>query len=327
MRPCGGHRGQHQLGGDVAGGVDAGHRGAVDPVDDHGAALVGPDAQLLEAEAAGPRHLADGEQHVAALHGAAVLQVDHPAVADPLDLGGPGVLHRPQPPALEHVLDDHGGVVVLGGQDAVTADHEGHLGAEAQEGGGVLGPGGPGPDDHQVLGHLAQLVDVLAGQDDLAVGGRGVHAPGADRWRRGWRRPQPLHAPVGLAHLHGVGPDDPGPPQHHPRPVGHHLADVLGLGERQVVHPGHDGRQVDLVAGHLQAHHPLEVHPEAGRRLQRVERLRRGQQGLGRHAVPQHAGAAQPLVADDRDLGPQLGRDQGGLVAARSPPTITTRMC
>src|SRR5215218_2546872 len=104
-------------------------------------------------------------------------------------------------------------------------------------------------------------------------------------------------------------------------PVGQDLlADVLGLGQGQVAHPPHDRRQVDLVAGHLLALHALEVDPEAGSRLQGVERLSRGQQGLGRHAVPEHAGPAQPLVVDDRDLGPQVGRDQGSFVPTR-PPT------
>src|SRR4029450_3345919 len=165
-------------GGDVPGGVDAGHRGAADAVHDDGAAVVGPDAHRLKRAAGGLGPLPDGEQHVAALHGAPVLQVNDPAVADALDLGRPGVLQRPQAAALEHLLDDHGGVLVLGREDAVAADHEGHLGAEAQEGGGVLGPGGPGPHHHQVLGDLAQFVDVLAGEDDLAVGGGGVHAAG-----------------------------------------------------------------------------------------------------------------------------------------------------
>src|SRR4029453_8964215 len=49
----------------------------------------------------------------------------------------PGGLQRPQAPALEPLLDDHGGVLVLGREDAVTADDEGDLGAEAEEGGGV----------------------------------------------------------------------------------------------------------------------------------------------------------------------------------------------
>jgi hypothetical protein len=261
---------------------------------------------------------------VAALDGAPVLQVDDPAVADPLDPWPPGRLHRLEAPALEHVLDDQGGVLVLGREDPVAAADEGHLGAEAEERGGVLGPGRPGPHHHQVLGHLTELVHVLAGQDDLAVGGRGVHPPrvGPGGEQDGVALQPFHHLPAGpgvdVPYLDGVGVDDPPPAQHHPHPVGQDLlADVLGLGQGQVAHPGHDRRQVDLVPGHLQPGHPLEVHPEAGRRLQGVERLGRGQQGLGRDTVPQHAGPAQPLVVDHRDLGPEVGGDQGGLVAAR----------
>src|SRR4029450_2338979 len=326
---------QHQLGGDVPGGVDAGHRGAADPVDDHGAALVGLNADLLQAQALGLRDLADGEQHVAALHGLAVVEVDEAAVPDPLDLGRLGVLHRLQAPALEHVLDDQGGVLVVGRQDAAAADHEGHLGAEAEEGGGVLGSGGPGPDHHQVLGDLAELVDVLAGEDDLAVGGGGGHPA---RFGPGGEQDGIALDPLGGAarpyHLDGVGVGDPALAQHHPDPVLQDpLADVLGLGHGQVAHPAHDRGQVDLVAGDLPALHALEVDAQAGRDLQGVEGLGRGQQGLARDTVPQDTGPAQPLVADDRDIGPEVGRDQGGLVAARPPsddddphgPMVATR--
>ena len=90
---------------------------------------------------------------MAALNGLPVLQVDDAAVADPLDLGRPGVLHRLQASPLEHVLDDQGGVLVVGREDPVAADHEGDSGAEAQERGRVLGPGRPGPHHHRCSGN------------------------------------------------------------------------------------------------------------------------------------------------------------------------------
>ena len=41
-------------------------------------------------------------------------------------------------------------------------------------------------------------------------------------------------------------------------------------------------------------------------------------QGLGRHAVGEHAGPAEPVPLGQRDLGAELRGDQRGLVAARA---------
>src|SRR6266511_1727326 len=83
--------------------------------------------------------------------------------------------------------------------------------------------------------------------------------------------------------------------------------------------PLEDGVELHPGAGDAVALAGLEAHPELRRGLDGGERLRRGEQRLRRHAVPQHAGAAKPLVVDDRDLGPEVRRNQGGLVPSRPP--------
>src|SRR6266511_646261 len=83
--------------------------------------------------------------------------------------------------------------------------------------------------------------------------------------------------------------------------------------------PLEDGVELHPGAGDAVALAGLEAHPELRRGLDGGERLRRGEQRLRRHAVPQHAGAAKPLVVDDHDLGPEVRRNQGGLVPSRPP--------
>ena len=58
--------------------------------------------------------------------------------------------------------------------------------------------------------------------------------------------------------------------------------------------------------------------PQAVRRLHPAHGVGRHDQRLGRHAVPQHAVAAGPLVRDQRDVRLVLGRNKRRLVAGRA---------
>ena len=61
-----------------------------------------------------------------------------------------------------------------------------------------------------------------------------------------------------------------------------------------------------------------ELDAEPGRPVQRGHHPRGRDEGLGRHAVGEHAGPAEAVPLDDGDLGAELGGDQGRLVAARA---------
>ena len=89
----------------------------------------------------------------------------------------------------EDVLEHLGGVGVLAGEHAVARRDEDDLGAERVVGRRELGAGDAGADDDQPLRQLVEVVDLLPGEDPLAVGlGAGRRRAGAHRWRRGRRR-------------------------------------------------------------------------------------------------------------------------------------------
>ena len=73
----------------------------------------------------------------------------------------------------EHVLQHHRGVRVLAGQHPVARGDQGDVDAEREVRRGELRPGHAGADHHQLLRHLVDVVDLLPGQDPLAVGLRG----------------------------------------------------------------------------------------------------------------------------------------------------------
>ncbi len=106
---------------------------------------------------------------------AAVLEPDDDAVGGPFDRRHPRAPEDLHPALGEHVLDDGGGVGVLAGQDPVARGDEDDLRAEAEVGLGELGPGDAGAHDDEPLGELLEVVDLLPGEDPLAVGACRVH--------------------------------------------------------------------------------------------------------------------------------------------------------
>ena len=87
--------------------------------------------------------------------------------------------------------------------------------------------------------------------------------------------------------------------------------DVAGLGPGQVGDP--------LVqAGRVDGGQPAGGDAETRSPVEHRHRVGRLDEGLGGHAVGEHAGAAEPVGVDDGDVGTELGRDQGGLVTARA---------
>ena len=68
-----------------------------------------------------------------------------------------------------------GGVGVLAGQHPVAGGDEHDLGPQPEVGLGELGTGDAGADDDQPLGQGVEVVDLLPGEDALAVGAGGVH--------------------------------------------------------------------------------------------------------------------------------------------------------
>ena len=219
----------------------------------------------------------------------------------------PGPAEHRHAAAAEHVLDQVGRVLVLLRQHPVPGGHQRDPRAERLVGAGELGPGDAGADHDQVPGQLGQVVELPPGQDALAVGfGAGEHAgqrAGGDQDRVGLdllrHRPRTLPGPSRRP-CSGDHPDvlggDPG-------------GDVAGLGPGQVGDPlvqPHGVDRVQAAAGDAEAGAPVE-------QRHRVGGL---DQGLGGHAVGEHAGAAEPVRIDDGDVGAELGGDEGGLVAA-----------
>jgi hypothetical protein len=168
---------------------------------------------------------------------------------------------------------------------------------------------------YALLRHLGQVVDLLPGEDPLAVGLRARERPrcgaGGDDDRVGPERLVPdLHGEVGpeaAATLHDAYAVavEPG-------------RDVGRLVGREPLHAGVDPAQVDRDRGRRVALLVVEVDPELLRGAHVGHQLGRGDQRLARHAVGEHRRAADAVGVDDGDLGAELRGDVCGLVAAGS---------
>ena len=317
----GGHRGQREHPGAVAGGIDPPSGGAADLVSDDVAGVGQLHACFFQPQALGVGNGAHGHQAMGAAHLTAVLEGDHHLV--PVAVGAGGACLRPDlhASALEHVLEHPGGVLILTGQHLLAGGHQHHLDTELVVGAGELGAGYARTDHDQSLGQLGQVVDLLPVQDPLTVAAGGVELA-----RRGAGGDQD---DVGLQHLLGAigqGRDDPfsavesSGAVDHPNALVNQLAsDVLALRAGQGHHPLVDGAQVDLDAGGHRVVVPVpDVQAEFLGAVDVAHHLRRGNQGLGRHTVGQHCRPAQAVAFDQGDLTPQLGSDKGSLVAAGS---------
>ena len=172
------HRRQGQDAGAVARGVDAAHRRARDAVD-------GDVARLRPARPRSPRARSRGSAAPSRRRaGRASRSTSRPSSSRTTHPVG-GALDRGHARAPEHlhaalgedVLDDLGGVGVLTGQHAVARGDEDDLRAQAEVGLGELGAGDARPDDDEPLGQGVEVVDLLPGEDALAVGAGGVRDP------------------------------------------------------------------------------------------------------------------------------------------------------
>ena len=246
---------------------------------------------------------------------------DHP-VLGALDGVGAGAVEHVHAAALEHVLEDGRRVLVLAGQHLVPGGHEGDLGPEAPVGRGELRAGHAGADHDHVLGDLGEVVDLLPVEDPLPVRLRGgqLAREGADGEQHGLRVEGVLQ-PVLAGDLHAGGAQQPaGARDHlHPHPLEPAL-DVPGLGRREAQQTGVDLLQVhaevvDLVAVHAAAAH---VHPEVRGLGEAGHGVGGGDERLGGDDVRQHRRPAQALLLDDGHVRAEAGRDEGGLVAART---------
>ena len=310
----GGHRGEHQHAGAVAGGVHPARGGARDPVDVDEAAVLEDHAGLLEAEVVGVGDRAEGEDAVRALDGPAVGEGHGHHVA------GAGHRLHPRPrqhghaaPG-EHLLEHRGGVGVLAGQHPVAAGDQGDRDAEGQVAGRELRAGDAGADHDQLGRHLVEVVDLLPGQDPLAV-----RLGGGQRARRGAGGDQDGVGAQDLLGAVGVSTTTRSGPARLPRPwrtwtpsfssrraMSSLCAWASALTRwltraRSTRTPSSPDHHAELVGAG-------DVGHQLGGRDQR----------LAGHAVGEHRRAAQPVGVDDRDLGAELGGDQGGLVAARA---------
>ena len=92
------------------------------------------------------------------------------AVLCALHGGGAGAGHDAHTATLENVLQHAGGVLILAGEHTVTGGDQGHLRTQTVIGRGKLGTGHARTDHDELLGHLAEIVQLGPGQDALAVG-------------------------------------------------------------------------------------------------------------------------------------------------------------
>ena len=275
------------------------------------------DPDLLEADALGARHRPDGDEHVAALHLAAVLEGHDDPVAAPLGGGHPGPVEDRHPAAAEDVLDDRGRVLVLLGQDELAGGDEGDVGAEPEIRLCELGAGDAGPDDDEPLRQLGQVVELLPGEDPLPVRLRGRQHP-----RGGSRRDEHdvgvhgLRARVGLGE-HPGGAHHPAAAAHHPHPdLAEPGGDVAGLGLGQIPDAGVDGAQLGPGAGQLIPFVVLEAHAELRGRLEAAEVVGGPDEGLARDHVGEDRRPSQAVAVDDRDVGAEVRGDESRLVAS-----------
>ena len=267
-------------------------------------------------------HGADGHERVRALDRAAVGQLDEHALLGAADGGGPAAFGDLAAARLEHLLDHGGGVGVLARQHLVAGgdQRDGHAGLEVA--GGELGAGDARADDHEVLGHLVELVDVAPVEDPLAVrlGARQHARVGAGGDEDDVALQLVGHRALGVDDLHPVRGqpadlvgepaltgDDPHALADQP------LVDVGRLRHRQALDAVVDRGQVEPDRGQVGA-----LQPEDGGVAHRRHGAGGGDERLGGDAVGEDAGAADAVPLDDGDLRTQLGGDQRGFVAGRS---------
>src|SRR6185437_48155 len=273
-------------------------------------ARVEVDPGLDQADPVGGRRHAHGEQAVRAGHLPAVGERDDHAVALAVHGLGAGLAEYVHAAPPEDALDDHGGVLVLVRQDALTGRHQRDLRAERLVGAGELGAGYAGADHDQLFRQLGQVVELAAGQDALAVRhhvgqrpggrpGRDEHDVGLDRRPARGDRVRPGQPSPGLDDAHALAADM--------------LGDVVGLRGRQGLDPRVERGSVHLDHGVSAAR---ELQAEGGGAAERGHGRRRLDQRLARDTVRKHAGAAKAVLVDDGYVGTQLRGDESGLVAA-----------
>ena len=209
-------------------------------------------------------------------------------------------------------------------QDLIAAGHHRHGDAEFGVGIAELRAGDTGAHDHQVFGQFGEVIELAPVEDSLAVRlGAGQHP--------GTRAGRDQHH-VGLEHTDlAVMGGDLNPVVCHPGHVvdqfgvaGHHSdllaqqlgADIGGLRAGQGLDAVVDLGERDLgvldTDVETQARGPAQLGAHPGG----------GDEGLGRHAVEEHAGPADTVGIHHGhlgDLGPVAGRHQSGLITGRSP--------
>ena len=147
-------------------------------------------ARLLQAEVGGVGDRAEREDAVRALDGAAVGERhrDHVAVAG--HRLHPGLATAPSSRGGSSTSSSTcGGVGVLAGQHPVAGGDQGDRDAEGEVRAANSAPVTPEPTTTRLVGHLGEVVDLLPGQDPLAVGLGGRAACAARRRWRAARRP------------------------------------------------------------------------------------------------------------------------------------------
>ena len=257
-----------------------------------------------------------------ALDGATVLEPHDDPGCRPLAGRHPRPAQDLHPAAPEHVLDDRRGIGVVARQDVLARGDEDDLGTQPEVCLGELGAGDAGSDDDEPLGQLGELVDLLPGEDPLAVGHRGLHHPGS-RPRRDeddvgrevlggavlGRRPHEGRADERAHSRYGAHPD-----------LVHPGGDVAALGGGEPEDPVVDLAEVDPGVGDGVALVVGEPHPEDARGAEVGQVVGRADEGLARHTVGEHRGPAEPVTVDDAHLGAEMGGDEGGLVATGASP-------
>jgi hypothetical protein len=98
--------------------------------------------------------------------------------------------------------------------------------------------------------------------------------------------------------------------------LGQARRDVGTLGGGQRTHPTVDLEEVRDGIRDLVALGVLEVDAQPVGGLEVAHVVGRGDERLARHAVSEHGGPADAVALDDRDVGPELSRDQGSFVPA-----------
>ena len=301
----------------VADGIHAGDAGLHLVVDDD-AALVVLQPGGVQVQAGGVGLPADGNQYLLRLKADGLASL---VLADNLGTHGGFLhsLHRALPMEVHaHLLHvfhaDLGQVAVQHGQHVVHGLYHGDLRAEGRVGAGQLQANNAAADDHHALGQGFQAqrsggVDAVGILLQAGDGGRGVDGAGGDD--DGVRR-HLLPGAVRLFHGQLLGADERGLAVNDSDLVHFQQAlDAAGELLGNVVLVGDDLGKVHLHAGDLHADVLALI-------LDVLHQLGAVEQAFGGDAADIQAGAAQVLPFDEGHLGAQLGRPDGGHIAARA---------